>query len=428
MRRFFILGTHPGLSAAEIIATAGIDPKDIVDASPETLVAETGTKFDVAAMMSKLGGTIKIGRLLDAAPPPGDRAAWLESLTDELERSSPAAVRVTFGSSVYPLEPDVTRSRLDEAAKFHLDLGLAIKKELKKRGRSARWVEPRPGRVLSSVAVAKNRMIEDGAEIVVLLRRDGRAEVGLTEAVQPFEEFSTVDYGRPSRDTVQGMLPPKLARIMVNLSGAPTTASLIDPFCGSGTVLTEALRLGFHKVIGGDNNPEAVKSSEKNIAWLREKKLVTGEPEVALLVADARDLIRRLPQSSVESVVSEIYLGPPRRGKETRGELQRSLALIEKMMYEALSSWRKILKPGAILVLALPVYILGNEKHGLKIAEFLKLGYQVKLPIAPELAHQVAAETTKSGNLLYGRRDQLVWREIVLLRWKPDSETLDTRH
>lgn len=417
MRRFFILGTHPGLSAAEITAVAGIDQKDIVWASPEILVAETGPKFDAAAVMSRLGGTIKIGRLLDAAPPPNDRAAWLESLTEELEHSSPADHRVTFGLSVYLLDPDLSRDRASKAADLYVGLGLAIKKELKERGRSARWVEPRPGRVLSSVAVAKNRLIEEGAEFVVLVRRDGQAEVGLTEVVQPFEEFSQADYGRPSRDTLQGMLPPKLARLMVNLARVPASAVLLDPFCGSGTVLTEALRLGFRKVVGSDIDPEAIKSTEKNIAWLKDNKLIAGDPETELLAADARDLIRRLPQSSVEALVSEVYLGPPRRGKETRGDLQRNLSAIEKMLYEALSSWRKILKPGAALVLALPVYILGNEKHGLKISEFLKLGYQVERPITPELARQVAAETAKSGNLLYGRRDQLVWREIAILRW-----------
>ena len=35
--------------------------------------------------------------------------------------------------------------------------------------------------------------------------------------MQDFEQWGARDYGRPSRDAVRGMLPPKLARMMVNL-------------------------------------------------------------------------------------------------------------------------------------------------------------------------------------------------------------------
>ena len=40
------------------------------------------------------------------------------------------------------------------------------------------------------------------------------------------------------------MLPPKLAQIIVSLSGTQPGQTVLDPFCGTGVVLQEALIMG----------------------------------------------------------------------------------------------------------------------------------------------------------------------------------------
>ena len=84
-----------------------------------------------------------------------------------------------------------------------------------------------------------------------------------TEAVQPFEQFSARDFGRPGRDDLSGMLPPKLAIIMINLAQTPLNSILLDPFCGSGTILSEAVLLGYTNLIGTDISEKAIADSKK---------------------------------------------------------------------------------------------------------------------------------------------------------------------
>jgi tRNA G10 N-methylase Trm11 len=262
-------------------------------------------------------------------------------------------------------------------------------------------------------------MLADGAEIVVLAKGDAML-VGRTDVIQPFEEFSMVDYGRPERDTIQGMLPPKLARIMINLihvSREMTDVALLDPFCGSGTVLTEALQMGFRELYGSDKNPAAVQSTQKNIDWLKEKRLVhDGNVHVSAFVSDARNIGQHIKPKSLDAIVTEPYLGPNRTGNERRGELQKTLNELTKLYYEALSAWKPLLKPGAPVVMAMPVYITGNEKHGISAREFEPLGYRTEALLPGPILSRLGVPETKNHGLLYGRNDQRVWREIVRLR------------
>src|SRR5205823_3602162 len=90
-------------------------------------------------------------------------------------------------------------------------------------------------------------------------------------AVQPFEQFSARDFGRPGRDDLSGMLPPKLAIIMINLAANDTISVLLDPFCGSGTILSEALLLGYKNLIGSDISEKAVADTKTNLDWIANK-------------------------------------------------------------------------------------------------------------------------------------------------------------
>ncbi|MGD6943527.1 TRM11 family SAM-dependent methyltransferase [Cytobacillus gottheilii] len=58
----------------------------------------------------------------------------------------------------------------------------------------------------------------------------------------------------------------RLARAVVNIAVPdPAGVSVIDPCCGIGTVLVEALSMGI-PIVGSDRNPLAVKGSRENIA------------------------------------------------------------------------------------------------------------------------------------------------------------------
>ncbi len=420
MRHFFILGTNPVLSTAEIIALLDGREFTVTEMYKQALIVDAlpGHTLDPKALMARLGGTIKIGTLLAENVPVTaaelERIA-LEGLSDRVANIGNA----TFGFSVYSLESDKPSNKAAAVGMKFREVGMRVKRKLQDAGCAARWVKAQVGTALTSVAVGKNNILADGAEFVVLAKGDTML-VGKTEVIQPFEEFSLVDYGRPERDTIQGMLPPKLARIMINLihvSREITDVTLLDPFCGSGTVLTEALQMGFRELYGSDKNPAAVLATQRNIEWLREKQLVpAGNTHVGTFASDARSLGQHIKPKSLDAIVTEPFLGPNRTGGERRGELQKTLNELTKLYYEALSSWKAVLKPGAPVVMALPIYITGNEKHGISVREFESLGYRTEALLPGPILSRLGVPETKNHGLYYGRNDQRVWREIVRLR------------
>lgn len=63
---------------------------------------------------------------------------------------------------------------------------------------------------------------------------------------------------------VSSSLPARMARALVNLV-APTATSLIDPCCGTGSILLEAHSLGL-QTYGADNNPKIAGMARRNLA------------------------------------------------------------------------------------------------------------------------------------------------------------------
>src|ERR1051325_10295195 len=195
MRYFFILGTNPVLSTAEIIALLPGRQFTIREMYKQALVVEGSPDavLDAKDLMRRLGGTIKIGTIHEEGLPL--TAAKLEEVM--LQRLSGRVAEVgnaTFGFSVYSLESTKPSGRAATLSGKFRTVGMEVKRKLQLAGCAARWVKAQTRTALSSVVVAKNKMLVDGAEFVVLAKDDSMM-IGTTDIVQPFEEFSEVDYG-----------------------------------------------------------------------------------------------------------------------------------------------------------------------------------------------------------------------------------------
>src|SRR6185503_11866116 len=129
--------------------------------------------------------------------------------------------------------------------------------------------------------------------------------------VQDIEAYGARDQARPARDARVGMLPPKLAQIMLNLSAGPLRAStddltrlrVLDPCCGTGVILQEALLMGY-SVMGTDIEPRMTEYSKRNLKWLFEK-YPSLDGQVDIETADATSY--QWPGFS--TIASEVFLG-----------------------------------------------------------------------------------------------------------------------
>ena len=82
--------------------------------------------------------------------------------------------------------------------------------------------------------------------------------------IQDIEGYSERDIGRERSMTV-GMMPPKLAQMMINMATKGNMLRIWDPFCGLGTTLIEAHNAGYSHLTGSDISAEMVQETKKNI-------------------------------------------------------------------------------------------------------------------------------------------------------------------
>ena len=175
---------------------------------------------------------------------------------------------------------------------------------------------------------------------------------------------------------------------MINLSGAEKNQTLLDPFCGSGTVLTEAMLMNYKNLIGSDISPKAIGDTEKNIAWIKQHANRSGN--IKLEVLDAQKLSTIFDKNSIGAIVTETYLGP-QRGKV---DIKKVVIELTTLYNQVLREMEIVLKSGGTIVLALPLFMPA------------RLCVELKEP----------ATLKKINSFTYGRAGQSVWREIIVLK------------
>ncbi len=396
----FILGRQPELSAAELARAchslgAQCTPHN-------RFVLHCSGLADPSAFFASLGGSVKLGEELFVIPRGElDSTATLNRLLSLITRSG----KTVFGLSMYGFsngKPDL----------------LSIAKKLKRlcaaHKQSCRYVQGTDG-ALSSVVVQKSGMLTHGAEFL-LISRGNDIVVGRTVAVQQFEEFSARDYGRPGRNARSGMLPPKVARMLINLSGVKKDATLFDPFCGSGTVLTEAMTLGFHNLIGSDSLSRAVADTKKNVVWFR-NRLGTNTAAPQIFTADVRSLAGNMPQHSINAIVTEPFLGPPLSGNERSQDIREQQKKLALLYHDAFRVFHELMKDGGVVVFLLPVFFQLHQPQFLPVLDdLLAQGFRTVPPLPPHLTSFYPKDLTYRNTLLYHRPGQRIGREVLLLQ------------
>ena len=269
MSNLLILGRQPALGLAEL--------ESLYDSTAVSAVGTQAALVDDEVDFNRLGGCVKACKLLTTL----DTTEW-RKIESYLIQNTPehAAMltegKLTIGLSTYGLQ--VSPGTLNAT-------GLSIKKAIRKAsGRSVRLV-PNNATELSSAQIYHNHLTAERAWELVLVADGNKTHLAQTFAVQDIDAYTLRDRGRPKRDARVGMLPPKLAQIIINLavshrhqalgirkSELPDNAlslapTILDPFCGTGVLLQEALLMGYN-AYGTDLEPRMIDYSKTNLEWL----------------------------------------------------------------------------------------------------------------------------------------------------------------
>ncbi len=397
------IGHQPHISLAELAAS-------VPGFSLDGLVERSAVLFGSSEMLGPefldtLGGTVVLARRL------GDGAEMAMDEIPQLLQKQVAGVKgkVTFSIRSSGLSPDVIR-----------DLYRACKNHLKKHGRPSRYVgnERKPA---ASVLLRDSGLIDGkgGCEICVI-KHDKVLWVGVTTAAHDIDAYTKRDIEKPVRDTTVGLLPPKLAQIMLNLGHwlvreecahagkpVPKTLTVFDPFCGTGVIPLECLMRRWN-VIASDKAEKAMLGTKKNIEWIRKQEDIS---KTAVLTAVwKQDATKPFsPPAQPDMIVTETSLGPALRSRPTSKDTQDMKSDSEKLEEAFLRNAAATLT-GAPVVCTWPVWYYSRGPVRLERVwdKLASIGYEAVLP--PGIV------STERASLLYRRPEQFVGREIVLLR------------
>lgn len=287
MQYFFIPGIFKDLSYVELLSVCNVVLSAEYDIEVKSnyfiLRTEKDSKL-VSEVFNRLGGFIKFGKILS------DDDVLFDGLNSETQ--------LDFGVSIY-----------SESDRELMKLLRSIKNTLKDMGIKSRYVLPKSGVTLSSAQIINNHLIEKGREFNIL-----DENWGITLGVQDIDSFTDRDFGKPFGDKTMGMLPLKLARMMVNFCEVKEGDTVWDPFCGSGNTLIEALAIGMN-VIGSDIDKQAIYGARENLGWLKGKYGSKGKMDLYYLDVFQwdKEVIKKIREIGVNGIVCEPYMGPPQR-------------------------------------------------------------------------------------------------------------------
>ena len=385
MKSIAIVGRLPALSIAELESLLG--PASIQPFGNQAVLIDIDTE-DIP--FERLGGTIRLARILT----PLDAKNWRDIESHLLATAAEHAARVpgklSFGLSVYGFP--VKKEQLAKTA-------LSVKKAIKNSGKSVRMV-PHTGLELGSAVVYHNKLTgPNGWELLIM--SDGKQTyMAQTTNIQNIDAYAARDQARPKRDARVGMLPPKLAQTIINLAGASAGDTLLDPFCGTGVVLQEAGLMGC-SVYGTDLDERMVRYSRDNINWLQEAHHVRFEWQL-----ETGDATRYTWRKPIDVVAGETYLGPPLTQLPEPQKMRQIVHDISRLHNKFLENIGKQIKSGTRLCLAIPAWKTKTGFIHLSTLEKLKdLGYT-----------RIDFEFASNDQLVYHREDQLVARELVVLK------------
>ncbi|MFC1748807.1 TRM11 family SAM-dependent methyltransferase [Pseudomonadota bacterium] len=404
----FTLGRKRLLSIAELISVIGKTGR-IIDINEDSLLVSFDKPLsDPQDSLNRLGGTIKIAQVI--AEIHKDNAIIAPTVSEHLTKKfSDSSQKLSYGISAHSFSEgreEIVKSTLKK-----------VKSDLEAAGIKSRYIN-RDYNNLETAAIRGEKLIEKGSEMIVI-NGTHRNFICETVSVQDIEAYSHRDYDRPERDPKLGMLPPKLAQLMVNLGGKTvlegsnsSATQVYDPFTGLGTVLMEALLLG-NDVIGSDLEEEVINKAQINLDWLIKEENI-HDKNIRLFACDATSLKPDDFPIKPSLVVTESYLGPPLKELPQKTVVKKNFSHIRELLYRFFRVIHEILPEETPVVISFLAY--KQADHYLYLEGLVENVKQMGYKVDPLIPHSIMNKFEISGGeregLIYDRENQVVAREI----------------
>ncbi len=421
-RSICILGRQPELGLAELESLYGADKV--------RRVGEDAALIEVdpcVLAFPRLGGSIKLAKVLTIL----DTSNWgelekfgIETIPEHVQHVPEGKFKLGLSAHGFKVTP----KRINATV-------LSFKKAVKIATRRNVRVIPNNGHQLSSAQVLHNQLTSPTGWELLFIADGKQTIVAQTIVVQDIESYAARDQARPKRDARVGMLPPKLAQIIINLAAgtlpmpknqseqdgvclAPELGAggktILDPFCGTGVILQEALLMGY-KALGSDLEPRMVAFSQENLEWLTTHM---NEANFELSTADATQAKWDTP---FNLLATETYLGRAfsvQPKPEVLEEVIQDTNVIHKRFLHNLALQTKT---GFRMCIAVPAWsttLRSGRPHGSDSNEKTKSGFK-HLKVLDHLEEigytRVSFVHGSLDRLVYHRPGQIVARELVVL-------------
>jgi tRNA G10 N-methylase Trm11 len=366
---FFFLGRNSDLSLQEIISY--LEARGIMgNYCLESSIALFSLKEEInpREMIEKLGGTIKIGKTTIT----GKHDDILGQIK-KLNLYSGEKDKLKFSVSVYPEDAALAGSLKEILDEF-----------FKEEGIKALFRQP------SETPTGSIKF--DLEFFLIRLKKD--YYFGEIMAVYDSKDVEFRDMHKPFRRS-EYAIPPRIAKILINMSGVIENETLLDPFCGVGTILQEAI-LQKVNAIGADIDPGVIENCQRNMSWII--KNYNTQANVKIFTSNAIDLPNVIKEK-VDAIASEPFLVPLITYTPKDKEATKMITKAKYTYITTLNELKKLLKDGGRIALSLPVMKARESKVHLRIDEIcIETGLKLIAGPFPE-----------------AREDQRVSREIIIL-------------
>ncbi len=431
----FILGKNWRLSIAEIIEllnSQNIKFK-VIDLSPKACIVETQNKLYLRKLdriQERLGGTLKIGSILyeyndqlltrsfgkehkeDVRIEPTN---WIEKLWGNVKGK-----RIKFTISIYPVldsKPnfDVVRAinYLNNKTKSILyELGAYkvryYKYDVKKEGTKGNLTNP-----LWPHVIIKEKLTTPPNAEIMLVETYTKTYISRTATVFDSIWQQVRDKNRPYVNP-EISTSPKLSRILINLTKAKKNNTILDPFCGTGTILMEALLMQMH-IIGIDIDNKQVKHARTNLRWLAPH--LRQQMNIKIIQGDATRLSKYIHEN-IAAVCTEPELGPVVKTMLQYDEALKIKSDLEKLYFAVLKEITKILPSNKRIAMTTPRF---NTTQGIVSADIIGIARKVGLNIVKLIPKKYLSKNIydyieTDRNLIIDKKpNQIVERQIIVL-------------